>query len=136
MTAPYHIEPVPHEVGRYMVTSKSLFCQDTLHCRFSVSNRSSKGVCPQCGLPLDTIDYLVDLLMNEGLGRCACDHWRYKIQPMVAKLTVAERRQGRRQPELVCQHIAAARVFFCLEYIDRINQAPFERWGIGEANGE
>lgn len=146
MPAPYHIEPVANEVGRYFCRSRSLFCSDPnpSGCRYSYQNKGESGPkhiagdrCPKCAShDLKHIDYLVDLTLFNGLGKCACDRWTMYLQPLIRKLSAAEQVESRQLTELTCPHVAAVRIYFAMEYIDMIKQAPFRRWGIAEENGE
>lgn len=138
------VRPLVGEPGRFLVQSRTLFCSDTNGCQYSYQHRgdvvakhASGDACPKCGQgKLEPTDYLVDLTLYAGLGRCACHRWQMHLSPLVSKMTPQEIQVVREADTYVCRHIQAARIFFACEQIDNINRRTWNRHRNRQQEGE
>ncbi len=137
------VRPLVGEPGRYYVTSRTLFCSDTHGCKFSYQHKgealpkhSPGDPCPKCGKPLETQDYLVDVTLYAGLGKCGCHRWQFHLQPLVAKMSPAEIGLTREADLYRCQHLISALRFFALEQIDNMNRALWRSSRRHQGQGE
>ena len=134
MTTILNVKPIPGEPGRLLVTSRTLFCADTNGCRYSykpapdaVAKHSDGDPCPRCGQTLETTDYLCDLTLFAGLGRCSCRNWETKIQPAVNTMPPQVLQSVREGDGFRCDHLKAAMRVFALEQIDNLNRATLRQ---------
>lgn len=49
------------------------------------------------------IEHVAELDTYDGLGRCSCEHFEFRSEPLASR--------GAREAELRCRHIRAARTF-------------------------
>jgi len=97
------------------VQAESLSCT-RLMCRFvtKAARYNAGDSCPRCernqvnqaGV-LQRSSYRVDLTPYQGNGQCCCDHFKFTLQPMLDRMSRAERWQKRKR----CKHIISARKF-------------------------
>lgn len=122
------VRSVAGEDARFFVTGRTLFCSV---CKYSYQPRpegqpkhSAGDKCSKegCAGTMQPHDYLVDLTLYDGIGKCGCHRWQFYLQPLVSKLSQAERLLVRESNEYVCPHIQAALRFFAMEKIDNLNR--------------
>jgi hypothetical protein len=110
------VEQIPGEPTRYYVESSSLECD---RCKKTQSRRETNkrhldegDACPTCrqGV-LKTRWHLVDLAAYRPIGQCSCEHFSYRLQANLSKISPSElykMTQGE-AARLRCTHIEAAR---------------------------
>lgn len=86
------IKPLDHEIARLMCESQ------------------------RDGVP----DYLVDLMALDGNGACPCEHFQYKLYPLVkAQLT----QPRKKRIPILCLHLIDAREFLMQEILHKLIDA-------------
>lgn len=119
-------------LGRYFVQGRSLTCVGN-HTHES-GKLSAGDPCPTCTDPLFHPEYLCDVTLYTGLGKCGCAHWTYNIQPLLGKMSPDHRFVVRESSEYRCQHLQSAILYFGMQVIDQINakKTPANRKDEGE----
>lgn len=118
-----------------MVAGRSLFCSS---CKYRYRGdavlEGSDCRDPKCAGKMVRQQYLVDLTMYDGVGKCCCDKFSFAISPQLKKMTPVERLVIRASDEFRCHHIIAAMRKLSLAVIDKLNEGScFES---REYNGE
>jgi hypothetical protein len=129
------VSPIAGETGRYMVEGRSLACNRP-GCNYAYTppkdgkppTHAENDACPRHGCTgvLRPCEYLCDLQMYNGNGKCGCWRWQFQIQPQLNKMPPSGRLIAREGDDLRCAHLIAAMRYFALEFLDRLQSKDDE----------